>query len=237
MPSQATDLRDFLDCLQRTPSPAAAFAHLYRTVARHGLRGAVYTGTYTRKPLFHGDRSVSTWIRHYLEQGYLDIDPPSIEARKTHLPQPWIAHQDAPHYTEQQRRIYQEIQEFGLELGTDIIIINDPAGESALCFYYGAEHRDAHSLHITGLTCLATHYTHEHIRQLYKPAALVAHEISARERDCLAWLSEGLNAAEIAERLAIRERTVHFHLSNARRKLKASSLPQAIAKAIRHSIL
>lgn len=231
-----TQLQDFLQALQRTQSAAEAFAQLYQTAQQYGLRGAVYSNAYVQQPLHAGDHAVTAWIQHYMEQGYIDIDPPSVNARQNHLPQTWIAYQNLPHYTPAQRRIYQEIGEFGLEQGTDIVV-PDPLGDGALCFYYGAEHRDAHSLHVTGLTYLATLYTHEHLRHLYTATNKTPPTISPRERDCLGWLSEGLNAPEIAIQLGLSERTVHFHLTNARHKLEASNLPQAVAKAIRLKLL
>ncbi len=56
--------------------------------------------------------------------------------------------------------------------------------------------------------------------------------LSRRERDCLRYTSEGLLQSAIAHRLRISLPTVEVHLRNAKRKLKARTLPQAIARAI-----
>lgn len=56
--------------------------------------------------------------------------------------------------------------------------------------------------------------------------------LSPRERDCLCYAAEGLLQGAIAHRMRIALTTVEVHLRNAKRKLKARTLPQAIARAI-----
>jgi LuxR family quorum sensing-dependent transcriptional regulator len=69
------------------------------------------------------------------------------------------------------------------------------------------------------------------------PTALQPSPLTARERECLAWCSEGLTARQIADLLAIRESTAVAHLNAAMRKLGAGSRPQAVAEAIRHGFI
>jgi DNA-binding CsgD family transcriptional regulator len=56
--------------------------------------------------------------------------------------------------------------------------------------------------------------------------------LSTREKDCLLWSVKGKTAWEIAAILNISERTVRFHINNAKRKLGTASHREAIAKAI-----
>lgn len=55
-------------------------------------------------------------------------------------------------------------------------------------------------------------------------------ELSARERDCLAFVADGRTDWEIAMLLGISESTTRFHLNNARRKLGAVNRSQAVAR-------
>jgi len=55
-------------------------------------------------------------------------------------------------------------------------------------------------------------------------------ELTARERDCLAFMADGRRDREIGDRLGITEQTVRFHVDNARRKLGAANRAQAIAR-------
>lgn len=57
--------------------------------------------------------------------------------------------------------------------------------------------------------------------------------LSERERDCLAFAADGLRLDRIAEAMGIARVTVELHLRGARRKLKARTLPEAVAKALR----
>ena len=65
-----------------------------------------------------------------------------------------------------------------------------------------------------------------------RAAQLGTQPLSQRERDCLSFLANGLRVSRIAERMAISEVTVELHLRNARRKMKAATTPQALARAM-----
>ena len=56
--------------------------------------------------------------------------------------------------------------------------------------------------------------------------------LTRRESECLEWLSSGCRYDVIADRLSVSEATVRFHLANARKKLKAATREQAVARAI-----
>lgn len=62
-------------------------------------------------------------------------------------------------------------------------------------------------------------------------------ELSSREIECLRWAADGKTAWEISAILGISERTVVFHLTNAGKKLNASSRQHAISKAILRGLL
>jgi DNA-binding CsgD family transcriptional regulator len=57
-------------------------------------------------------------------------------------------------------------------------------------------------------------------------------DLSPRERDALTLLAKGLRQAAIADKLKVSRVTVEMHLANARRKLKAATLPEAVARAL-----
>jgi DNA-binding CsgD family transcriptional regulator len=57
--------------------------------------------------------------------------------------------------------------------------------------------------------------------------------LSAREREILGLLAEGLSGAEIAEKLVLSPETVRTHVRNAMTKLGASTRSQAVALALR----
>jgi LuxR family maltose regulon positive regulatory protein len=60
--------------------------------------------------------------------------------------------------------------------------------------------------------------------------------VTARERDVLALLAEGLTNKQIAERLVVSEHTVHRHVTNILRKLGLPSRAAAAAYAVREGL-
>ncbi len=61
--------------------------------------------------------------------------------------------------------------------------------------------------------------------------------LTARERDVLALLGDGVGNREIARRLAISEHTVKFHLSAIFGKLGASTRTDAVRKALKLGLI
>jgi NarL family two-component system response regulator LiaR len=63
------------------------------------------------------------------------------------------------------------------------------------------------------------------------------HDLSAREREVLALMVQGLRNPEIAERLVVGRSTVKFHVSSILGKLGAQSRTEAVALAIQHHLV
>jgi len=61
--------------------------------------------------------------------------------------------------------------------------------------------------------------------------------LAAREREILLWLAKGKSAPETGIILNISVCTVRVHIQNIKRKLDASNIPHAIAKAYDEGIL
>lgn len=62
-------------------------------------------------------------------------------------------------------------------------------------------------------------------------------DLSVRERDVLAWASQGKTAWETGMRLSISERTVRRHLARAVKRLGCTSEAQAVARAFESGLL
>lgn len=72
----------------------------------------------------------------------------------------------------------------------------------------------------------------EQRRSAPRPRPAQPPRLSNRERECLSWTATGQRTGDIGGLLGITERTVTFHLANARRKLGAVNTRHAVSKAI-----
>jgi DNA-binding NarL/FixJ family response regulator len=70
-----------------------------------------------------------------------------------------------------------------------------------------------------------------------EPDADMLGELSAREREVLALVAQGLSDAQIAERLVISPHTVHRHMANILAKLRLPTRAAAAARAARAGLL
>jgi DNA-binding CsgD family transcriptional regulator len=114
-----------------------------------------------------------------------------------------------------------------IELATTLVALNRPDT---------AEREAAAALH--ALVELGAPVEAERARRLLDAARRTGSrtgmpEVTARERQVLALLAEGLTNRQIAERLVVSEHTVHRHVTNILRKLDLPSRTAAAAEAVR----
>lgn len=76
-----------------------------------------------------------------------------------------------------------------------------------------------------------------HFRKLTEFQEATAISLSLQERRCLVWASQGKSMDEIAVIIGIKRRTVEYHMTNARQKLGAGNLTQAVYRATKAGIL
>jgi DNA-binding CsgD family transcriptional regulator len=66
-----------------------------------------------------------------------------------------------------------------------------------------------------------------------QPGKAPAGGLSDRERETLSWVAQGKTDWEIAQLLGISERTVHYHIENAKKKMGVPTRLQAVVQAVR----
>lgn len=70
-----------------------------------------------------------------------------------------------------------------------------------------------------------------------RPSTPGARPLSAREREILSYLADGLSGAAIAKRLVLSPETIRTHVRNAMEKLGASTRSQAVALALESGVI
>ncbi len=141
-----------------------------------------------------------------------------------------------PNITDREREAWEKARDVGIIVGISFPVkgrYNRIAGVSLT-----GDPNVLDEYQIWLLSCLAAGYYSracaldggvEHLIVTPKTYAL-----TGRERECLTWVAMGKTDREIAESLDISERTVVFHIKNAKTKLGASTRLQAVLTAIRN---
>ncbi|MDP1631201.1 MAG: LuxR C-terminal-related transcriptional regulator [Caulobacter sp.] len=175
------------------------------------------------------------WVERYVEKKY-DLVDDLVDHVKTGVftPQLFVFEQSqnfiAPGYA-------REAREAGLSAGLVIPLCGDPrsltvtAGIMFGSSLAGGEAECVLSEKAAALTALG-HIFHTGMIGEFKRRQAGARPLSPRERDCLQFAARGLRAAAIADRLGLAQGTVELYCANARRKLGAKSLTEAVARAI-----
>lgn len=179
------------------------------------------------------------WQKHYSQNDYVDIDPVVKAGVGGILPVDW-ASLDRKHPTV--KKFFGEAQEFKIAGQGLSIPVRGRHGEFALFSVTSqmkAEEwnrlkdrymRDfmlfAYNFHTFALNA-------EHIEagEAYRD------KLSFREIECLRWTAMGKSAWDAGQIMGVSERTVKFHLENARAKLGAMNTTHAVSKAVSLSLI
>ena len=78
---------------------------------------------------------------------------------------------------------------------------------------------------------LASLVLHDRMRSLAEPFTAEI-RLTSREVECLSYVADGLTDPEIADALGLTDRTIAFHMINARKKLGARTRSQAVARFV-----
>ncbi|VVE59507.1 Transcriptional activator protein AnoR [Pandoraea terrae] len=191
----------------------------------YGFRG-LCSATQSSVQIF--DTYPEGWMKHYQQQGFLEVDP-TVQSglhsdnlilwQDTKLP----AHKD----------FWRDAHDFGVNHG--LAQANwGPHGEfGLLSFGRSAEVVSAAEVKAleVGMRALSN-YTHVSMSRLLRPASaqLGIDKLSLREREVLMWTAEGKTADEIGDILCISARTVNFHIQNCLDKTLCRNKVQAAIK-------
>lgn len=182
----------------------------------------------------------SSWVKSYCSNRYDRLDPVIARSVSTTLPFTWSIGAGRSGLTQRQRRFFDEADAHGIRHGFTIPI-HDRSGKAATLTVATSDDRSEierrveshrHALHLIAI------YLHAWIRRsLMTSDRALRPMLTQREIACVQWAARGKSAADTAEILRIKPRTVVFHVENAKRKFGVATLQQAIAQALTYDII
>ena len=233
---------EFVDCLHSAHTEDDFRRVAERTAHSLGFRWFAYLGHRANGPNLISSYPKS-WTSHYFREGYDSIDPVLQDPRSSRRMFLWDGREAQSARSAKERRLFDDALSFKIRTGLTVRI---PSRQNQFAaFTLAADERSLgldrfietsqDMLEMVGLTY------HAHVSAAgIGGAAQKGHQgslLTQRERQCLAWISDGKTMQDIAELLGVSPRGVKFHLDNARRNLAALTLPHAVALAFRQGLL
>lgn len=173
------------------------------------------------------------WHQHYIEQKYADIDRTLETSEHSLIPVYWdVNEQLAKAKNTRERRIRLESIEFGIDKGLCIpshgpqgdfliLVLHQRIGQNGLASWQKNQYL------WMGITQCYFHYLRKFLLSEHEASKI---HLTRREQQCLELTAKGLRIEMISKNLGITERTCHFHLQNANKKLGVSNKYLAVAR-------
>ncbi len=178
------------------------------------------------------------WVQHYIDQGYIRVDPVVIGCYQRFHPVDW---KRLDWSSKQAKQFRKEAVEYGVGNQGFSVPIRGPNGQFAL---FTVSH-----------TCndeMWAAFTEKHRRDLilighflnqralaFEPARKPeqARTLSPREIDAMTFLAMGYSRAQVADTLSISEHTLRVYIESARHKLGAINTTHAVAQALARGLI
>jgi DNA-binding CsgD family transcriptional regulator len=186
---------------------------------------------------FHNTYS-NAWRQHYHSQNFILIDPVVTKALLGLTPKDWG---QLKQVHPEGRCVFNDALDFGLHKQGITFPVRGVRGETAV-FSVTADVRRREWLKLVKLCMgdmqtMAAFFHQGVLKHCGIDIGDDGRSLSKPELECLRWAAEGKSAWDTSVILDVSERTVKFHLANARYKLHCVTTTQAVAKAITLGVL
>jgi len=183
------------------------------------------------------------WVAYYDRNSLIEIDPRVTETVNRTSPMLW----DAATYKggEGAKRFFAEAARFGIRSGVVVSFRDSDRARIVVALNSRVSPVDqARDLmiqrHLGDVMLLATSFHDVFMSNFIDrgvPPRQLGTPLSPREQQCLLMAAHGLTSHDIAEKLGIAERTIHFHFSNILSKLDALNRQEAVAKGVARRLI
>jgi DNA-binding CsgD family transcriptional regulator len=183
------------------------------------------------------------WVAFYDRNSLIEIDPRITQTVNRTSPLLWdsAAFESGSDAT----RFFQYAERFGIRSGV-VVSFRDPDHARIVVALNSSispvdEAREVMiKRHLGEIMLLATSFHDVFMSQFYDrgvPPRQQGVPLSPREQQCLQMAARGLTSNDIATKLGIAERTIHFHFSNILSKMGALNRQEAVAKGIAGGVI
>lgn len=200
---------------------------------RFGVDHIAYAGANPVSGQIHGCVTYpDSWKEHYAGQGFHNIDPTLLKARRSIAPVDWRRLERDQDFA----KVFRNARDFGISERGLTIPIRGPYGDIGMLSIT----RDCNEVEwdrmkraiIGDLQTVAVNI-HDTVMQSDNLSRLLRYPaLSRREIEILQWIAAGKTQQDVGDILSISHRTVEVHLRSAREKLNSLTTPQAVARAI-----
>ncbi len=234
---------EFIEALNTATDPDLQRNHLLNTIAEFGYDKAVY-GVFPAYPtdtpleeMFWVSGYPDEWMQRYLENEYMQFNAAVHHCFKSTTPLLWadlFADADAGNLGNRISSMHYEARDFGLKLGVTIPVRDIKGGKGGISFSGSAEMSEIEHVTLWRSNGPMFELYADLFHAFCDRQTLFnnQYELSPRERECLLWLAKGKRTKQIASILGIHIKTIDKQIHAAKRKLNATTTPQAIAKAM-----
>lgn len=230
------DFQLLIDRLEACEAKPEAVAALSQFLGSAGIEHYAYLGfqahsAYCPEPLKAGTYPAA-WVDEYIENRLYAVDPVVLAATQSTLPLFWSGTRVPLILSAKSTaELFERAASHGIRAGYTIPIRSSIGQLATMTFASSLSDAEFSRLlkeRQAELHLGAFHF-HDAIERICAPARVA--QLTPRERTCLSFSSQGLSAKEIARLLHLSPRSVKFHHDNARMKLGAANLKQAVNTA------
>ncbi|WP_404833643.1 helix-turn-helix transcriptional regulator [Agrobacterium tumefaciens] len=173
------------------------------------------------------------WVRQYMDQDYVRIDPIVVQGASSFLPLDW---DDVDRSSTRMRELFTEAESYGVGRRGLTLPVRGPGGEKSLLTIttYESEREWAkRRLSLLRDMHVVAHFIHDRCLSVSGLRTNSARpRLSRRELQCMRALALGLAPKQIAFELKISISAVRLYIRSAKSKLGAANTNQAIATAV-----
>lgn len=177
----------------------------------------------------------ASWIKRYLQMGYINVDPVLRDGFRRTLPFFW---DEVEISTANEVKMLADAISYGVgPLGYSVPIRSKRGHRGLFSMSSSGDPDNWRALCLQNAGALVEIASKLHNRVLREEFGDEKLHLSTRELECLSWTANGKDAGEISSILDISPHTVRDYLKSVRHKLDCVTLAQAVSKAMHLGLL